>query len=177
MKPLIILLIIIFAIIAFSAYEGKLFSSKKESKSYPYRKKDYLLSIAEKNFYDVLKEVAAKKDLLLFAKVRLEDLLWIPKGVTSKERFALRQRIKSRHVDFLLCDKVKIRPLLVVELDDSSHSKENVKKRDSFVDMALGSAGLSILRVRAGQSYGLIEISGLVDGFLDQRNKLSENIN
>jgi very-short-patch-repair endonuclease len=121
----------------------------------PYKKKDYLLTVAEKNFYQVLKQVSDKNNFLLFAKVRLEDLLWLPAGIERKDRFGLRGRIKSRHVDFVLCDKQNIKPLLVIELDDSSHNTQKGIERDDFVDRALRDAGLSILHQKVQYSYDL----------------------
>ena len=125
-------------------------SSKSES-NFPFKKKDYLLSMAEKNFYWVLSQVANKNNVLLFTKVRLEDLLWIPKG--TENRFGERSRIKSKHIDFVLCDKENIKPLVAIELDDSSHSRPDRIDRDNFLDKALGVAGLPILHQKVQYSY------------------------
>jgi len=51
-------------------------------KTLPYRKKDYLLSKAEKSFYEVLRATVAT-EWSIFAKVRLLDLLWLPRGTST----------------------------------------------------------------------------------------------
>lgn len=117
----------------------------------PYRKKDYFFTVAERNFYQVLSQIAERHNELLFAKVRLEDLLWLPKY--AENRFGLRNRIKSRHIDFVLCDKQNIRPLLAIELDDSSHQTGERIERDSNIDRILHDAGLPILHVRVQPTY------------------------
>jgi len=115
----------------------------------PYRRKDYLLTKAERSFLGVL-EQAVLGQPRIFAKVRLADLVWMPKG--TEQRQSHFNRISSKHIDFLLCDDDAIRPLLVIELDDSSHERQDRKSRDVFVDQALAAAELPMLRVRARAS-------------------------
>lgn len=50
----------------------------------PYRKKDYLLTAAERSFYEVLCSVVDGQ-LLVFAKVRLADLVYMPKGTANRQ--------------------------------------------------------------------------------------------
>lgn len=152
-------LIILVLFIVFIAVIVAIFTRSSKRIKYPYRKKDYLLSVAEKDFYAVLKKFTDENNYLLFSKVRLEDLLWIPKSVPQKERFSLRNRIKSRHVDFLVCDRDKISPLLAIELDDSSHGSNKGMERDDFINQALEDAQLPLLRFRVQRSYNLAVIS------------------
>jgi hypothetical protein len=55
--------------------------------------------------------------------------------------------VRQKHVDFLLCDREKVGPVLVIELDDASHQREDVRERDGAKDAILQAAGLPILRV------------------------------
>ena len=50
----------------------------------PYRKKDYLLTAAERSFYEVLGSVLDGQ-LLVFTKVRLADLVYMPKGTANRQ--------------------------------------------------------------------------------------------
>ncbi len=136
----------------------------KEKIEFPYKKKSYLLTTTEKKFYEVLSQLSQKHNVLLFAKVRLEDLL-LTYG-NGHERFGSRNRIKSRHVDFLLCNKETISPLIAIELDDSSHEREDRIERDNFVDKALQSAGLPILHVKAKSFYDLRELEDKITDLL-----------
>ena len=116
----------------------------------PYRKKDYLLTAAERSFYEVLCSVLDGQ-LLVFAKVRLADLVYMPKGTANRQ--AHFNRIQSKHVDFVLCTRDKLSPVLVIELDDATHEEEARRNRDTFVDAALTAAGLPILHIPAQRSY------------------------
>jgi hypothetical protein len=116
----------------------------------PYRKKDYLLTAAERSFYEVLCGVVDGQ-LLVFAKVRLADLVYMPKGTANRQTHF--NRIQSKHVDFVLCTRDKLSPVLVIELDDASHEEESRRDRDTFVDAALTAAGMPILHVPAERTY------------------------
>ena len=130
----------------------------------PYRKRDYLLTAAERSFYEVLCNIVGNQ-LEVFAKVRLLDLLYLPKGTENRQSHT--NRVMSKHVDFLLCDREKLSPLLVIELDDSSHERDDRAQRDAFVDEALGAAGLPILHVSAKRSYVPKELADLIQEKLD----------
>lgn len=123
----------------------------------PYRRKDYLLTKAERSFYEVLRQALGEADTLVFAKVRLLDLVWLPKGTAKAQSF--RNRVMSKHVDFVLCNRRELRPLLVIELDDKSHEGEERQARDAFVDRVLGAAGLPILHLSARRTYSTRELS------------------
>ncbi len=116
----------------------------------PYRKKYYLFSEAEKKFYDVLK-TALKDEYLIFAKVRVADLLYSSKSKRSWQTDF--NRIKAKHIDFVICDKEKISPLVAIELDDSSHNRYDRKQRDNFIDEAFKVAQLPLLHIKNSYQY------------------------
>ena len=125
----------------------------------PYRRRDYLLSTAERSFYAVLCNVLDGQ-LLVFAKVRLADLVYMPKGTANRQ--AHFNRIQSKHVDFVLCTRDKLSPVLVIELDDASHEEESRRDRDTFVDAALTAAGLPILHITAQRAYVPAELAAAI---------------
>ncbi|MEK7576954.1 MAG: DUF2726 domain-containing protein [Patescibacteria group bacterium] len=160
---LFILIIGVVTLEKIGVFKNTFTKGEDKDQKLPYKKKDYLLSIAERKFYDVLSKVAEENNFLLFAKVRLEDLLWLPKG--TENRFGLRNRIKSRHIDFVLCDKQNIKPLLAIELDDSSHDTERGRVRDINIDHILKDAELPILHVRAVGFYNKVDLANRIKEF------------
>src|SRR6185295_18008345 len=100
------------------------------SSSLPFRRKDFLLTQAERSLFGVLSEVV-KDRYFIFAKVRLADLVWLPKGTESRQSHF--NRVQSKHIDFVICDRSSIRPLLCIELDDASHGQASRQTRDAFV--------------------------------------------
>ena len=110
---------------------------------YPYAKK-MLLTKAEYSFYKILKEICDQNDLLICPKVRMEDFL----EVTDKQNYMkYRGYIKSRHIDFMLCDS-NLRIIAGLELDDNSHKKNNVQEKDDFKNNVFKTVGLPLFRVK-----------------------------
>jgi len=144
----LIIIVVLIAIYFFKEYFSD--GEEESEKKWPYRKKNYLLSEAEKKFYFTLSEIL-KNDYLIFTKVRLCDLLYLPKYQGDWRYYW--NKIQSKHVDFLICDREDIKPLLVIELDDSSHLKSRRIERDIFVDEALKDATLPILHIRNSYTY------------------------
>ncbi|MGI9012714.1 MAG: DUF2726 domain-containing protein [Phycisphaerales bacterium] len=134
----------------FQSQPGGASGSARAVASFPYQKKDWLFSKAERSFFGVLQHVVADRSII-FAKVRLADLVFITKGAANRQSH--QNRINMKHVDFVLCDPDSVKPLLVIELDDSTHDQSKRQARDAFVDQTLAAAGLPILHVRAQQAY------------------------
>lgn len=114
----------------------------------PFFRRQYLLTRAEKSFYNILRKVVAPHSV--HPKVRLADL------VDADERHRLWQanfrRICSKHIDFVICDAA-LSPLIAVELDGSSHQRADRIARDCDVDRILEIASLPILRVPVRRTY------------------------
>jgi hypothetical protein len=130
-----------------------------DRRTLPYRAKRRILSPAERSFYGVLNN-AIGKDMNILAKVRLEDIIEVAPG--EQERWKYRGHIRSRHIDFVLCDQQQMAPLLAVELDDRSHNLPERQERDEFVDRALRSAGIPILRQPVQTGYRPDELRRLI---------------
>jgi hypothetical protein len=118
---------------------------------FPYQLREDFLSPAELNFYRVL-QTAVADWATLFTKVNLADLFYASAGDSGQNQ-AYRNRINRKHLDFLLCDPGTLRPLLGVELDDSSHNRPDRQARDEFVDGVFAAAGLPLLHIPVSHSY------------------------
>lgn len=118
----------------------------------PFYKKAYLLTNTEKKFYFVLSEILGN-DYLIFSKVRIADLVYLPRGINNSDFYHYQNKVQSKHVDFVLCDKENIKPLLVIELDDSSHLRPDRIDRDLLVDRIFENAKLPIKHIGVSQNY------------------------
>lgn len=114
----------------------------------PYIRKN-LLTKNEWGFYKQLKPIADKLNLHILAKVRLADLVEVQKGLNNSEWQTAFNRINKKHIDFVLCNPENLYPMLLIELDDSSHQQEKQKARDTFVESLYEKTGYKLLRVSA----------------------------
>jgi len=153
---LLILLVIILAVVVGLLILKKYFKPAS-SNAFSYQSKNSLCSPAERSFLGVLDQLLADKYRVLL-KVRLADLIEIPKGVSKSLRQSALNRISSKHVDFVVCNKNDLSILGVIELDDQSHKSAKRQKRDRFLDSALSAAGIPIVHIRAQNTYSVVEI-------------------
>ena len=66
----------------------------------------------------------------------------------EKNHIVLLNKVSSKHVDFLICDK-DLHIKCIIELDDNSHNQKDRQERDTFVDQILTSVGYKIIHTRA----------------------------
>lgn len=121
----------------------------------PYQCRAEFLTPAELVFFRALEE-AVDGRFYIFAKVRIGDLLCVVEG--TENAGAWFGKIGQKHVDFMLAGKNDVKPVLVIELDDSSHDLPHRQARDAFVDEALKTAGLAMLRVKWQKEYAVPEL-------------------
>tara|TARA_R110002049_G_scaffold216652_6_gene388088 strand:- start:2278 stop:2982 length:705 start_codon:yes stop_codon:yes gene_type:complete len=123
----------------------------------PYYKITNLLTPAEVSFYHVLKiAVSEKYDISI--KTRLADLISVQKGIDRSIWGKAFNKIKAKHIDFVLCDKHSSEILCAIELDDESHLQVKRQQRDKFVEKALGIAKLPFARFDVSRTYQSEEI-------------------
>jgi hypothetical protein len=143
----VIALIVLYAV--WRSFEGT------QPRDWPFRRKDYLLTAAERSLFEVLCQ-AAGTGVYVFSKVRLADLVWLPGGIDNRR--ALLNRVIAKHIDFVLCERTMLRPVLAIELDDSSHAKPSRAARDEVVGRVLGAAALPLLRIRVSTQYAIEDV-------------------
>lgn len=132
---------IILILIVLAAAAKALLSLFKKQK-YPYAKK-LLLTKTEYRFYKILKVKCDQKGILICPKVRMEDFLY----VTARENVGkYRGYIKSRHIDFILCDE-NLYMLAGLELDDPSHHTASAKAVDQFKNNVFKSIKVPLYRI------------------------------
>lgn len=150
MKWTLILIIAILAIILIieeiQKNNAKQEKEIKNLNNLPYIRKN-LMTKNEWAFYKGLKPVADKMNLTIIAKTRLADFVDIKKGISKSEWQTAFNRVNKKHIDFTLCKPENLFPVLLIELDDSSHNTDKVKARDEFVEKVLEQTGYKLLRV------------------------------
>lgn len=155
------LLLLISLIILLAVLMGFVMSKKRAfeelaSKDFSlddYKLKERIMSDSEMGFYINLKKSLEDKFIVL-SKVRIEDFIKVAEsGMPFGEKESLRNRIKSRHVDFLICDRETTKPLLAIELDGSSHKNSKRVERDKFVNELCESVNLPIEHVHVGDDF------------------------
>lgn len=88
--------------------------------------------------------------LYVLTKVRLEDVVGVSRHIRpGQTRFALRGRVKSRHLDFVIIDGGGA-PLLAIELDGRAHQGRDQNIADDVKTKLCADAGLELIRISTG---------------------------
>lgn len=110
---------------------------------YPYKKRPWLLSDAEKTFYNYMVD-NLKYDIKIMVKVRLADIVDVNEAKT-RDSGAL-YKIACKHLDYVITDS-KLDIICAVELDDYTHATKKAHERDRFVKEVLQECGVPFFRV------------------------------
>lgn len=99
---------------------------------FPYKKR-ILLTANEFNFYQKLRPLIDEYGLHIIVKVRLADLVEV-KPTNDKSLWAeCFNKIKSKHIDFVITEPDEMTAECLIELQDSSHDEQERIERDEFV--------------------------------------------
>ena len=112
-------------------------AKKKEEpvrEEYRYAVKESFMSAPERELYARL----LRGDFAVFPQVVLVSLI-------DKVNFGSYRNELFRIVDFALCDRFNLKPVLIIELNDASHKREERARRDEKVRCIAARAGLNVL--------------------------------
>jgi len=134
--------------------------------SSPYIKQHNFFTVAERIFYRALKSAVAHQ-YEIFAQVRVADLLDVQKGMSKADYQKHVNKIKSKRIDFVLCDPLDLKVICAIELDDSHHHDETGRVQiDHFLNTSFETAGLPLLHCRARHRYSNQDIISMLEASL-----------
>jgi len=115
----------------------------------------------EMEFWKVLRELIPEQ-FCLFAKVRIADVVEVNARRYTKGYNIKFSRISQKHLDFVICLARNSGVIGAVELDDSSHQRQDRMERDRFVDGCLLQAGVPLLHIGVSAQYDKTYIGELL---------------
>jgi len=131
-----------------------------------------LLTDNEVEFYGRLKE-AMHDEAEVFPQVAMSAFLRPSIDLTGKDGFRARSAYSQKVVDFVICEKGTLRPVIVVELDDRTHNAE----KDAARDKMLTSSGLCVVRYRSNARPSPHEIRAQITPLLREHGGTRSPLN
>lgn len=125
------------------------FTRGRNSKEGTYKANKYLLSSAENDFYQYLLKVIPA-GFAVMSKVRVEDIV---STVRDRNYIFGRNKIRAKHVDFLIMAQSTGIIRGVIELNDRSHLRTDRQDRDQFLESVFITCGIPILWVPVTKYY------------------------
>lgn len=144
------------------------FMYRLRSAPYDYRPRESLISPTEHSFYDVLSSVVGS-DLLVFAKVRVADVLGPAPGLSRGEKKRAHNAIAARQFDFVLCDPEDLTIVCGLVLDYGSHNRKRSPVEHEFLAAACESGRFPYIRVNVREGYTRAGIESSLAPFLKRQ--------
>ena len=146
---------------------------KLESDEPPvYKRNKSILTYRERFLHSAIRKAIANEYVILM-KVRMGDFVYVSNEPKDKKTHV--NQVICKHVDFLLCGRLRLEPLLVIELDDSSHKLPDHLERDRIKNEILDSVGMPYLRVELQQKYDSNELRRKIKERILKETPLFEN--
>jgi len=156
MLPTILILVLVFAFVAsrrrWRDWAGP---SRRGQSGGAYRPRQ-LLTENEAEFHGRLR--TALPDFEILAQVAMGALIE-PDGARNRsDYYRLRGPIAQKIVDFVICERGTLRPLVIVELDDRTHDAAKDAERDRILE----SASYRVVRWDARDKPTLAQIAAII---------------
>lgn len=75
----------------------------------------------------------------------------------------------------MLCDPKTLKPILAIELDDSSHRRPDRQERDAFVEKVFETARLPLARVPVRAAYDTRELAAILQAAMKTQPSVSRD--
>jgi len=145
----IFIIAVMVTIIAFRELGGaRLFGiNTKTQEKLPYRVIPYFFNKSEQAFFLELKK-QLPDEYHIFSKVRIIDFI----EPTDRTTARWKNKIISKHVDFLVCDQ-QLKPIVAIEVDGKSHRSARRRERDEFLNKVFKDVDLRLERISVGADF------------------------
>jgi len=142
---LVVILVAVVVVVAIKISSGSERRKVLKNNKYSYYAKDSIMTRAETEVFKTLYS-AVNERYLVFPQVHLSALL--DHRIKGQDwRIAFRH-INGKSVDFVLCDKLTLRPTYALELDDFTHNQRDRVERDIEVERIFKEARLPLIRFK-----------------------------
>ncbi len=153
----LMMLLIIVAVGAMKLHEPSL--------AFPFKKKGNLFTPVERTFLNLIEE-AVGNEFRILCRVRMSDILTVRQSTDKKTSKSAVTRAGSKHLDFVLCSKQDMSPVMAIDLVHSNGKDGYKSQRDFFVNGALDAAHIPHVRIKVRSGYKAKDIRDCIQAKL-----------
>jgi len=146
-----------------NCHVGPIRLAQDKKSNYIYQTKSAIMTDAEANFFSILTEVVENK-YYIFPQIHLPSIL--NHKIVRQNWYGAYRHIDEKSVDFVLCNRNNLEPVLAIELDDNSHLRDDRIQRDIEVDRVLSHAKLPLIRFSNHGKFNVDEIEHKINQML-----------
>ena len=155
----LMMLLIIVAVGAMKLHEPSL--------AFPFKKKGNLFTPVERTFLGLIEE-AVGSEFRILCRVKMGDILTIHQNTDKKTSKNAVSRAGSKHLDFVLCSKDDMSPIIAIDLVHNSGKDGYKTQRDFYVSGALDAAHIPHVRIKVRSGYKPQDIRECIQAKLPQ---------
>lgn len=157
----ILLIIILFLGVLFYFLKDKIsIFFEKEDKYLPFKRKDFLLNIPERQFFETLQQIIPI-DYVVFPQIVLSSIIQV--NSRKKDFWTHQNKINRKTIDFVIFEKQYLKPIIAIEYDWKTHKRSDRQKRDNFVDNVLGSVWIKIFHIKHQKNINFEELKNKIN--------------
>jgi very-short-patch-repair endonuclease len=93
----------------------------------------------------------------VFPQVPFAALLTVDRELSGKARWSIRNRFDRKIADFVVCERLSLKVIAIIELDDRTHDAKADRQRDAITK----AAGYQTFRFQSKQKPSEAEIAAL----------------
>lgn len=165
MEILLIIIVIILGILFYFLKDKISIFLQPEEKVLPFKRKDFLLNIPERQFFEGLQQIIPA-ECIVFPQIVLSNIIQVTSS--RKEFWTYQNKINRKTIDFVIFEKQYLKPIIAIEYDGKTHNRSDRQERDDFVNKALESAGIKSLHIRHQKNINFEEIKNKINELLTQ---------
>jgi len=136
--------------------------------TFPFKKKANLFTPVERNFLSLIEE-AVGKDYRILCRVKLVDILAVRQSTDKKTSKNAINKANSRYLDFVLCSKNDMTPVLAIDLVHNNGKEGYKTQRDWFVNGSLDAANIPHARIKVRSGYKAQDIKDCIEAKLPNK--------
>ncbi|VAW31902.1 hypothetical protein MNBD_CPR01-245 [hydrothermal vent metagenome] len=137
--------------------------SQKEEKTLQFKRKDFLLNVPERLFFEGL-QLVIPSEYVAFPQIVLSNIVKV--NSSKKEFWSYQNKINKKTIDFVIFEKQYLKPVIAIEYDGKTHDRSDRQKRDSFVNSVLESAGIKSIHIRHQENINFEEVKNKINELL-----------
>ncbi|MEO9944451.1 DUF2726 domain-containing protein [Paraglaciecola sp.] len=120
--------------------------------AFPFQKKGNLFTPVERTFLSLIDE-AVGNEYRILCRVKMSDILSVRQSTNRKTSVSATTRASSKHLDFVLCSKSDMSPVMAIDLVHLKGKEGYKSQRDFFVSGALDAAHIPHVRIKVRAGY------------------------
>ncbi|MCD4705961.1 DUF2726 domain-containing protein [bacterium] len=164
MEFLLLIIVIVFGILFYFFKDKISIFLQQEEVQLPFRRKDFLLNIPERKFFEELQQIIPA-DYVVFPQILLSTIVSVKSS--RKEFWTYQNRINRKTVDFVIFEKQYLKPVIAIEYDGKTHNRSDRQGRDIFVNKVLESAEIKSFHIKHQRNINFEEVKNKINKLLN----------